>query len=326
MKRIIGSRRRGRESQTPMYQASRSLVIDRPSHDVDERLLEARRLERDLEPLPDAPLDDRQDLLVRGRMEDLAAVRIAVGGLDDQPHPDARLRLRLVHGAEEREAALLDDREAVRELLRLVHVVRREEHGHALLREAPDRRPHLAAAEGVEANRRLVEEQELRVRDERHAQEDALAEPAGEIRAQLVLVLPQIELPEDLLRPLRRVRAGHAADQAHEPHVVERGQHHLRAGLLREDGDALADRPRATDDLAPEDGRAPRRGHELRREDPQQRRLPRPVPPEKAEHLPLRDAEGDVLERLRAAWIGLPEAGDLDDVHRTDGEGPAYKT
>src|SRR3990170_4202720 len=101
-------------------------------------------------------------------MDDLAAVRIAVRGLDDEPHADARLRLRLVHGAEEREATLLDDRQTVRELLRLVHVMRREQDRDARTRETSDRGPHLAAAEGVEADRRLVEEEEFRVRDEGH--------------------------------------------------------------------------------------------------------------------------------------------------------------
>src|SRR5207249_2595547 len=43
--RSIGSRRSGRASNSPMYIASRILDFNRSPHDLDERFLEARRLE-----------------------------------------------------------------------------------------------------------------------------------------------------------------------------------------------------------------------------------------------------------------------------------------
>src|SRR2546425_6862568 len=59
--RSIGSRRSGRASKRPMYRASRILDFNRSPHDLDERVLEARRLERDLALLTQTPLDDRED-------------------------------------------------------------------------------------------------------------------------------------------------------------------------------------------------------------------------------------------------------------------------
>ena len=41
----IGSRRSGSASNSPMYRASRIFAFNRSPHDLDERFLEARRLE-----------------------------------------------------------------------------------------------------------------------------------------------------------------------------------------------------------------------------------------------------------------------------------------
>src|SRR2546422_314043 len=69
--RSIGSRRRGRASKSPMYRASRILDLNRSPHDLDERVFEARRFERDLALLAQAPLDNREDLFRRSRVENL---------------------------------------------------------------------------------------------------------------------------------------------------------------------------------------------------------------------------------------------------------------
>src|SRR5438093_700332 len=69
--RSIGSRKSGKASNNPMYIASRILDFNRSPHDFDERILEARRFERHLALLPQAPLDDGQDLLGRLGLEDL---------------------------------------------------------------------------------------------------------------------------------------------------------------------------------------------------------------------------------------------------------------
>src|SRR2546429_4854836 len=95
--RSMGSRRRGRASNSPMYSASRILDFNRSPHDLDERLLEARRFEGHLPFLAEPALDDREDLLGGLRLEDLG--RGGAGPrrrLDDHPHPHARVAVCLL--------------------------------------------------------------------------------------------------------------------------------------------------------------------------------------------------------------------------------------
>ena len=59
--------------------------------------------------------------------------------------------------------AVIDDRDPVRDAVRFVHVVRREKDGHAFgFVQMLDVRPELIAALRIEAERRLVEKQNLR--------------------------------------------------------------------------------------------------------------------------------------------------------------------
>ena len=66
-----------------------------------------------------------------------------------------------------------DDRDPVGEPLRLVHVVRGQEDGLAEVAQAGDHVPGLAARRGVESRGRLVEEQQVGIADQRHADVEA---------------------------------------------------------------------------------------------------------------------------------------------------------
>ena len=66
--------------------------------------------------------------------------------------------LELVGGALGDDAAAVDDRDAVGELVGLVEVLRGEQHGRARRDEPADGVPHLRAGARVEAGGRLVEE------------------------------------------------------------------------------------------------------------------------------------------------------------------------
>src|SRR3989475_8005674 len=108
--RSIGSRRSGKASNSPMYIASRIFDFNRSPYDLDERVLEARRLEGHLALLPQAPLDNRQDLLARLGLEDLrSGGPIPRGRFHDHPHPDARIAFRLVHGSRHGEPPFVHD-------------------------------------------------------------------------------------------------------------------------------------------------------------------------------------------------------------------------
>src|SRR5438445_182758 len=108
--RSIGARKSGKASNNPMYIASRIFDFNRSPHDLDERVLEARRFERHLALLPQAPLDDRQDLLARLGLEDLrSGGPIPRGRFHDHPHPDAGIAFRLVDGSDEGGPPFVDD-------------------------------------------------------------------------------------------------------------------------------------------------------------------------------------------------------------------------
>src|SRR6266511_2535500 len=216
--RSIGSRRSGRASNSPMYSASRIFALNRSPHDLDESLFEARRLERHLALLAEPALDDRQDLFVRLRDEDFPFGTVSRRRLHDHAHPNARISLRLVDGPEERGASLVHDQQMVREHLGLVQVVRRQEDCGAALRHVAKHRPHVPPAEGIEPDRRLVEEEDLGVGDHRHRDDHALPQAARELGVELGAVLPEAKVVHHLPRPVSGVLARATSDEAH---VVE---------------------------------------------------------------------------------------------------------
>ena len=99
-----------------------------------------------------------------------------------------------------------DDRDAVGEHLRLVHVVGGEEDRLAELAQAGDHLPGLAARRGVEAGGRLVEEEQLGVADQRQRHVEAALLAARERRGPGVRLLGEA----DQARSSRRRRAGRA--------------------------------------------------------------------------------------------------------------------
>ncbi len=92
-----------------------------------------------------------------------------------------------------------DDSPAVEErdpvaALRLVHVGRGDEHGDALGDHLVDDEPQVAPRDGVDAERRLVEEQDLRLVDEGAAEAELLLHAAGELAGEALLrTAPRLE-------------------------------------------------------------------------------------------------------------------------------------
>ncbi len=77
--------------------------------------------------------------------------------------------------------AVVQDCDVVRELLRLVEIVRREENRPPLPLEVSNQRPELPPRAGIEARRRLVEEQEFGLADEGHRDAEAPLLAAGKV-------------------------------------------------------------------------------------------------------------------------------------------------
>ena len=85
-----------------------------------------------------------------------------------------------------RELAGLDDRDAMA-VLRLVQVVRRDQHRHALPRQVADQIPEPPARQRIDAAGRLVEKHDRRLVEDGAAEREPLAPAAGQIARQRVL-------------------------------------------------------------------------------------------------------------------------------------------
>ena len=105
--------------------------------------------------------------------EDLTWVRERSGGRDRQ-RPGEQAVAELI-GPADRAQGRVQDRDPVAQALGLLEAVRRQEDRHPLLAEPVDELVDLARGDRVEPRRRLVEEQHLRVAEQRPGR----ARPAG---------------------------------------------------------------------------------------------------------------------------------------------------
>src|SRR5882724_4320728 len=103
---------------------------------------------------------------------------------------EADAPLQLVGRAGVQDPARLDEGHLVAQLLGLAHVVRRQQNRHAALAaQGRDVRAHAHRHVGIEPQRRLVEEEQLGIVDERLRQRDALLQPGGQLAVRHTAVL-----------------------------------------------------------------------------------------------------------------------------------------
>ena len=148
--------------------------------------------------------------------------------------------------------ALRDHRDPVAERVGLEHVVRRQEDGLARVDETGDRRAQLAGADGVDADRGLVEEDDLRVVDDAPGDVQPLAHAAGVALDALLLAALQPDELEHLVdaQPLRLAR--HAVELGEVAEVVEGRQPFVEPAVAAEHvADPLTHRLRVRDDVVP---------------------------------------------------------------------------
>ena len=155
---------------------------------------------------------------------------------------------------------------------------------------------HLELRARVEARRRLVEQQQDRLRQERAGERDLLLHPAREVLHRLVAALGrEADALEDLRDPVAGLADGEPVEAGRVGQVLGR-RHLLEEGRLDRDAvDEPAHGPRVGDVVAEQD-RAAAVVDEQRREQPDQRRLPRAVLAEDGDTLAARDVEGDAAQ------------------------------
>ena len=238
---------------------------------------------------------------------------------DDLDALAADLRLELVGGAAGDDPPVVDDRDLVGELVRLLEVLRGEEQRGALAHLRSDHVPHAEPAARVESRRRLVEEQQARASDQRAREVEPAAHSAGVRLGDAVGRLLEVEALEQLAGARPRLLAGEAVQTPEHPQVLAPGQVLVDRRVLPGEADHPAHALRVAQHVDAAHDRAAGVRPEQRREDPDGRRLARAVRPEQPEHGALLDREVDAVERadLAAARpVDLDESLCLDRGHR----------
>src|SRR6266850_2505386 len=138
-------------------------------------------------------------------------------------------------GAEGDHLAVVHDGDVVAEPLGLVHVMRRQEDRPAAASQVPDDLPELPPRLGIEARRRLIEEEEIGIADEGAGDGEALLLPARQVGHPGFSLLEEADLLHDLRRgPPFPVERPEQSDR------LLHGQLVGELGLLERDADPLS--------------------------------------------------------------------------------------
>ena len=176
--------------------------------------------------------------------------------------------------------ALVDDRDAIAEPFGLVHVVGGEKNGPAAFPQAANDVPELAARLWVQARGGLVEEEQLRVADQRNGNREPLLLTAGKLFDQGVGLGLQRD-PSDGLVDAQSGTVETAKDDQQLAHRLLVGE----PRLLQRHADSLTDRRRVAPPPPTEDLDLARSGLVESLENLDGRRLARAVGAKQAEAL-----------------------------------------
>ncbi len=237
--------------------------------------------------LRDDAIDPRHDL-------DRAADRVGrAAGLDHDRDLAPQVIQPLVH----RDPAPGDDDHPIADRLDLRQDVGRQQDRVAGAQLA-DQRPDLQDLDRVQARRRLVEDQDRRVVQQRLGQADPLAEPPRELPDDPVLDLLQPAPGDDLGHRAPHVRPRHVLEPGPEPQELPHPHLGVERDALRQVAELAPHLQRLVEHVVSRQGRpAARRGQE-RREHPHRRRLPGPVGAQEPDDLAAAHREAHVVDRL----------------------------
>ena len=208
--------------------------------------------------------------------------------------------------------AVLDDGDAVAEPLGFVHVVRREQHGPAGLAKAADDVPQLPARLRIEAGRRLVEKQKLRIADQCAGDGQPLLLSAGEIANPRLGFLFERNLRHRLFR-----LDSLPVEAAEERERFADGELFGESCFLQRDADSLPDFIVLLAPTEAQDFDVAGRGVEQPFEDLDRGGLAGAVGSEQAEALALLDSQIETAHGLdrRLAVVALHEIGATNCEH-----------
>ncbi len=116
--------------------------------------------------------------------------------------------------------ALIDDRDALAQLIGFFHVLGREEDRHLLfLVQAAQVLPHRVPRLRIEARRRFVEEEDARVMHEARAEVEPPPHPAGVGVGAPIGGILQLQDVQELLDSLLHERLGHMVEPPDQPEI-----------------------------------------------------------------------------------------------------------
>src|SRR5664280_2668921 len=242
--------------------------------------------------------------------------------VDAQHH--VRLRADYVHkllaGADGDHLAMVDDPDAVAELLRLGNVVRGVEDRHPLVAQREDAVEDGAATLGVDAHGRLVEVEHARPVQQRDADVHAPLHAAAVLLHAVLLAVDQRDELEDLVDAPHELLAAQAVHLAPEDEVLARAHVRVEGDVLRDDADGLLDRLRLGDHRVPGDASVAAARLEQARQHRDGRALAGPVGAQETEDLALGDLKAHAVhgEDSLGRVVLLAQIKDLDDGHLGD--------
>jgi hypothetical protein len=198
-------------------------------------------------------------------------------------------------------------RDPVAEDLRLLHVVRGQEHRAALVTERSHDLPERPSRGRIHARRRLVEEDDLGVVHERERDGQPLSLAPGQVPGLRLALLAEVEEVDQLgSRP-----PAPAEERREQVEELGDGQPRVERRGLERDPDPVLDRVRVARGIDPEDARLAGIGRPEALQDLDRRRLPRPVGAEEPEDLAAADLEVDPVDGVRRP-VRLPQRANGD--------------
>src|SRR5262245_61360101 len=199
--------------------------------------------------------------------------------------------------------ALVHDRDAVAEALRLLHVVGRVEDRRALVRELTDDLEEAVPGVGIDARGGLVEEEHPGRVDERTRQVEAAQHPAGVRAGEVPRARGEPHALECDPGGLVEPRAGETVEASEEADVGEAGELRVDAHRLRRDPERAANGERLAREARTEDAGIAAARRKQRGEHRQGRRLAGAVRAEQAEEFPRSDSGIDPANRCHGAVV-----------------------
>ena len=209
--------------------------------------------------------------------------------------------LQLLGGALSDDPAVVENRDPVGEMVRLVQILGRQKDRDPVGDQLADAVPHRAAAAGIEPGRRLVEKDHLRRADERHRQIQPAAHAARVGRHRAPGGVDELEPFKQLGDPRRSSGAAEVVQIGHQPQVLLAGQQLVHRRELPGHPDRRTHPVRIGVHIVAGDARLAGVGWDQGGQDPHDRRLAGAVRAQQSEHGALGDGQLDAVEHRSPA-------------------------